>query len=88
MGHFSSFPCFESPSTSVFLVYTVGCLRISASGLLGLDVVELSTEYVRPGSFNINLMSLTKSQNTLKGGNPTSCALFNLVALSHHFPYR
>lgn len=85
MGHFSSFPCSGSPSTSVFLVYTVGCLRLSASDLL---VVELSMEYVRPGSFNITLTSLTNSQNTLKGGNPTSCALLYLVALSHHFPCR
>lgn len=83
MGHLSSF-------TSVFRVYTVGCLRVSAIILLvlGLDVVELSTEYVRPGSFNIKLMSLTKSQNTLKAGNPTSCALLYHVALSHHFPCR
>lgn len=91
MGHFCCFPCSESPSTSVYkqpTVYTVGCLRISASGLLGLDVVELSMEYVRSGSFNIKLMSLTKKQNTLKGGNPTSCALLYLVALLHYFPCR
>lgn len=90
MGHFSCFPCSESPSTSVYkqpTVYTVGCLRISASGLLGLDVVELSMEYVRSGSFNIKLMSLTKKQNTLKGGKSyivcslipcSSVALFSL----------
>lgn len=88
MGHLSSFPCSGSHSTFVFRVYTVGCLRVLARGLLGLYEVELSTEYVRPGSFNIKLMSLTKSQNSLKGGNPTSCALLYLVALSHHFPCR
>lgn len=75
MGHLSSFLYSGSPSTSVFRVYTIGCLRVSARCLLGLDVVELSTEYVRPGSFNIKLMSLTNSQNTLKSGNPTSCSL-------------
>lgn len=48
--------CSESPSTSVFLLYIVGCLRISVSGLLGLDMVKLSAKCVKPGSFYIKLM--------------------------------
>lgn len=56
MGHFLVLFYSESPSTSVFLLYIVGCLRISVSGLLGLDMVELSAKCVKPGSFYIKLM--------------------------------